>query len=127
VADSSMTYRSRYLNNLQAGPVLDLLLADETNPRSLVFQLVALNGVVEQLPRDTPAPTRQPETRIMMAALTDLRLADIEELALVNEAGVRSHLDSLLTRLCKQLPLLSDKITQHYLTHIQATRQLSAL
>jgi uncharacterized circularly permuted ATP-grasp superfamily protein/uncharacterized alpha-E superfamily protein len=127
VADSSMTYRSRYLNNLQAGPVLDLLLADETNPRSLVFQLVALNGVVEQLPRETPAPTRQPETRIMMAALTDLRLADIEELALVNEAGVRANLDSLLTRLGKQLSLFSDKITQHYLTHIQATRQLSAL
>jgi uncharacterized circularly permuted ATP-grasp superfamily protein/uncharacterized alpha-E superfamily protein len=122
VADSSMTYRSRYLNNLQSAPVLDLLLADETNPRSLVFQMVALNAVVEHLPRDIPAPSRAPENRIMMAALTDLRLADIEELALLNPAGTRANLDTLLTRLGKQLPLLSDKITQHYLTHIQTRR-----
>ena len=37
-----MTYRRRYLGMLQADPVLDLLLADETNPRSLAYQLVAL-------------------------------------------------------------------------------------
>jgi uncharacterized alpha-E superfamily protein len=32
VADSIMTYRSRYLSNVQPAPVLDLLLTDETNP-----------------------------------------------------------------------------------------------
>ena len=31
VAESSMTYRRRYLGSLQAAPVLDLLVADETN------------------------------------------------------------------------------------------------
>src|SRR5262249_49484468 len=40
VADSIMTYRSRYLARVQLGPVLDLLLTDETNPRSVAFQLV---------------------------------------------------------------------------------------
>jgi len=39
VADSSMTYRSRYFTVLQAAPVLDLLMNDEANPRSLAFQL----------------------------------------------------------------------------------------
>jgi uncharacterized alpha-E superfamily protein len=34
VADSSMTYRSRYFTTLQPEPVLDLLMADENNPRS---------------------------------------------------------------------------------------------
>src|SRR5262249_55694960 len=42
IADSSMTYRSRYLISLQFAPVLDLLLSDTTNPRSVAFQLVAL-------------------------------------------------------------------------------------
>ena len=32
VADSSMTYRSRYFTALQAAPVLDLLMNDELNP-----------------------------------------------------------------------------------------------
>jgi uncharacterized alpha-E superfamily protein len=34
VADSSMTYRRRYLGALETPPALDLLLTDETNPRS---------------------------------------------------------------------------------------------
>src|SRR5207244_3669577 len=33
VADSSMTYRSRYFTTLEPAPVLDVLMADETNPR----------------------------------------------------------------------------------------------
>ena len=39
VADSSITYRSRYFTVLQAAPVVDLLMNDEANPRSLAFQL----------------------------------------------------------------------------------------
>src|SRR5262249_40274411 len=34
-ADSSMTYRSRYYTTLQPVAVLDVLMTDETNPRSL--------------------------------------------------------------------------------------------
>ncbi len=41
--------------------------------------------------------------------------------------GVRQNLDELLTRLGKQIFLLSDKITQNYLTHVQASRQLATL
>ena len=39
IADSRMTYRSRYLANLQIPAVLDLLLTDDTNPRALAYQL----------------------------------------------------------------------------------------
>ena len=38
LCDSAITYRSRYLSVLQAGPVLDLVLADTGNPRALAFQ-----------------------------------------------------------------------------------------
>jgi uncharacterized alpha-E superfamily protein len=37
-----MTYRSRYYTTLQPLAVLDVLMADETNPRSLDFQLAHL-------------------------------------------------------------------------------------
>jgi uncharacterized alpha-E superfamily protein len=126
VADSSMTYRRRYLSALQAAPVLDLLLLDETNPRSLAFQLAALAGHVDSLPRGADPPRRSAEQRLMLAALTDLRLADVESLARPAD-GVRGGLDFLLTRLGGQLPQLSDQITQSYLTHVQATRQLATL
>ncbi|MBV9767946.1 MAG: circularly permuted type 2 ATP-grasp protein, partial [Bryobacterales bacterium] len=39
MADSSITYRSRYLTSVQVDLVLDLLLVDEANPRSIAFQL----------------------------------------------------------------------------------------
>ena len=127
VAESSMTYRRRYRSALQAAPVLDLLLADETNPRSLAFQLVALAGHVDSLPHDSASPRRPSEQRIMMAALTDLRLADLETLARTTAEGSRNNLDDLLTRLARQLPLVSDKITESYLTHVQAMRQMATL
>jgi len=155
IADSSMTYRRRYLSSVQAAPVLDLLLADETNPRSLAFQLVALTRHVDHLPHDGQKGVRphlperpegcfaqmgpdpfladdtQPnsgsEQQVATAALTDLRLANINVLAQATEEGVRQHLDELLTRLGQQIPFLSDKITQNYLTHVQASRQLATL
>jgi uncharacterized alpha-E superfamily protein len=131
IAESSMTYRRRYLSSVQPAPVLDLLLADETNPRSLAFQLVALAGHVDHLPHDDVTHGSQPhsptEQQVAMAALADLRLANIDDLARTTDEGARQNLDELLTRLGKQIPLLSDKITENYLTHVQAYRQLATL
>ena len=56
VADSTMTYRRRYFAEPQLTPVLDLLVADPTNARSLAFQMVQLADHVNQLPRDAGGP-----------------------------------------------------------------------
>src|SRR5690606_25934390 len=50
VADSLLTYRARYLSSLQVAPVVDLLITDDTNPRSLLFQLKTLLRHVRELP-----------------------------------------------------------------------------
>jgi uncharacterized circularly permuted ATP-grasp superfamily protein/uncharacterized alpha-E superfamily protein len=126
IADSSMTYRRRYLGSLQTPAVLDLLLADETNPRSLAFQLVALADDVENLPRDTHRPGRSPEQRIMLSSLTALRLADVDRLAEADSQGYRPHLGELLGRLHRDLPALSEVITQTYLAHLQTSRHLAS-
>ncbi len=62
IADSSMTYRRRYLSMIQAAPVLDLLLSDETNPRALAFQLAALADGIDHLPRDPALPGAAPSS-----------------------------------------------------------------
>jgi uncharacterized circularly permuted ATP-grasp superfamily protein/uncharacterized alpha-E superfamily protein len=124
VADSSMTYRRRYYGSVQAVAVLDLLLADETNPRSLAFQLAALADDVDQLPRDAARPGRSAEQRLMLSALSALRLADVEQLGRV-ESGHRAGLEELLARLTGALPAVSDAITQTYLSHLQASRHLA--
>ncbi len=125
IADSSMTYRRRYLSNVQTAPVLDLLLADETNPRSLVFQLAAIADDVDRLPRDPAQPGRSPEQRLILSLVSCLQLIDVDLLACPVE-GVRRNLDELLTRLRRELPVLSDILTQNYLTHLQPSRHLAA-
>jgi uncharacterized circularly permuted ATP-grasp superfamily protein/uncharacterized alpha-E superfamily protein len=127
IADSSMTYRTRYLTTLQLAPVLDLLLLDETNPRSLGFQLAALGDHVEELPRDRTQPFFSIEQRIMMAMLTSLRLADIEILCELDKEGTRKNLDRLLSRCAGQLPKLSDSIMHKYLIHAGPPRQMAEI
>ncbi|HEX6708583.1 MAG TPA: circularly permuted type 2 ATP-grasp protein [Albitalea sp.] len=49
LADSSVTYRSRYLVAPEWLPVLDLLLRDEANPRSVAFQVKGLSEYIAKL------------------------------------------------------------------------------
>ena len=125
VSDSFMTYRRRYLASLQIAPMLDLLIADETNPRSLAFQVVALNDHVDSLPRDTMLPHMSPEQRITVANLAAMRLIDIDAVCKADADGHRIELESTMVRLDADMAALSDIITRQYLSHAQTTRQLN--
>jgi uncharacterized circularly permuted ATP-grasp superfamily protein/uncharacterized alpha-E superfamily protein len=121
VADSAMTYRSRYLGALAIEPVLDLLLTDETNPRSVVYQLVALEEHVQKLPRAQSRPLLTPEGKTALRALSSVRFADLEKLARPDALGRRAYLDELLAELEVALPLLADQLTLGYLAHAQSS------
>lgn len=49
VADAATTYRRRYRVTADAGAVLDLLVDDDSNPRSVAYQLVLLEALLEGL------------------------------------------------------------------------------
>ncbi len=49
LADSSVTYRSRYLAAPEWLPVLDMVVRDEANPRSLAFQAKGLSEYVAKI------------------------------------------------------------------------------
>src|SRR5665213_1416707 len=78
IADSSMTYRRRYVTTLQAATVLDLLLVDETNPRSVGFQLARLIEHVDALPRIDLFGGHTSGGNILTAALARLRNANLQ-------------------------------------------------
>jgi uncharacterized alpha-E superfamily protein len=126
IADSSMTYRRRYLGSLQAAAVLDLLLADESNPRSLAFQVRALAEDVDRLPQDSRQAGRSTEQRVALSAQSALCLADVAALARSDIEGRRPALEELLAKLTRELPGLSELITQNYLSHLQASRHFAA-
>jgi len=126
VADSIMTYRSRYLATIQAGPVLDLLLTDETNPRSVAYQLARICEHVDQLPRDEQQALLNVEQRLALSLLNSVRLADISELIQHNRQHERELLDRLLKRICDQLPRLSDAMSSRFLIHAGLPRHFAS-
>jgi uncharacterized circularly permuted ATP-grasp superfamily protein/uncharacterized alpha-E superfamily protein len=118
IADSTITYRTRYVTTLRADLVLDLLLIDETNPRSLAFQIAALAAHVEQLPdRDVPTGRHSLEKRLTMMALTSARLAHVEDLTTCTGEG-RILLRRFLDELEADLLDLSQALTGKYLSHL---------
>lgn len=127
VADSIMTYRSRYLARVQLGPVLDLLVTDESNPRSIAFQLVNCVGHVEQLPRDADEAEDSAETRLAKSLLDMVRKVDSQTLARDYNQGDREQLDWLFMKLESTLPKLSDAVSHRYLLHVGPTQRLAEI
>ncbi|MCC7251667.1 MAG: circularly permuted type 2 ATP-grasp protein [Hyphomicrobium sp.] len=58
--DCQITYRSRYPFGAAFAPVMDLVLLDESNPRSLAFQLAQLKVHTQALPVLPPERRRTP-------------------------------------------------------------------
>lgn len=102
VADSSMTYRSRYYTTLQPVPVLDVLMKDGANPRSLDFQLAHLVDLYQRLPRNRAEDLEAIRNALLRLRSFDLRtvrypLPDEEDL-LARRVGVdrlRKYFDEL--------------------------------
>jgi len=125
IVDSLMTYRSRYLANMNLAAVLDLILTDESNPRSVAYQFVALEQLVNELPRETGQPGYGPEQKGAMNMLHQLRMVDIQSLADLHSLGEQHHLESLLADFDAQIPELCDSISRKYLIHIETSHQFS--
>lgn len=125
VADSSITYRSRYFTVLQPAPVVDLLMNDEANPRSLAFQLKDLArhcAGLSSLPTGTGWPLLQ--QRQMEAAAAQLLDADVELLCEERLGSRRARLDGLLEDLATALPAFSQAIAITYFSHAEMERAL---
>lgn len=110
-ADSFITYRSRYRIDPMLPLVLDLLLLDETNPRSLAFQLVAISEHLEQLPDGMRGVSRAEDQRMALGLLTGVRLTDIDS---THTDPKRIALGALLAEQTDSLPELTNAIARHY-------------
>ncbi len=121
IADSAMTYRSRYLNVFQLVPFVDLLLLDENNPRSCAFQLAAIESHLRELPRITLAQrsdvprTIAAEMRGAAANAHPARLAFCQ-------SGERPGLVELTDGIVSSATELSDAIADAYFQHASRSR-----
>ncbi|MEM7347174.1 MAG: circularly permuted type 2 ATP-grasp protein, partial [Chloroflexota bacterium] len=120
--ENVITYRRRYRSRLQLQTVLDLLLLDQTNPRSLTYQLDRLQTHIAALPREMAAYRLSEEERLVLDASTRLHLVDTDLLT-VSKNETRGTLDDFLAELFLLLGQLSPILTQNYFTHVQVPYQ----
>jgi len=99
--------------------VLDLVLADVTNPRALAFQLAAMAALVAQLPRHEKAPSPTREERTIVHAIDALGSADFDALSQPGADEAFDRLTDLLDLLEADLRGVSDTITLHYFSHAE--------
>jgi uncharacterized circularly permuted ATP-grasp superfamily protein/uncharacterized alpha-E superfamily protein len=116
VADSSITFRSRYnlLPHLPA--VFDLVLLDDKNPRSVLFQIQRLVQHFERLPRDRETTTGTGK-QILAGCLARLQQMDARELAGPRENWLEGNLSQGIAETLEELPRLSDAIAADYFAH----------
>ncbi len=106
LCDSQITYRSRYVMVESRAPVLDLVLLDPVNPRSLAFQIDRILEHLDFLPGhlgDEPPP---PEERLAA------RLA-----ASMKAFGANEFDDARLREIEAQLMEMSNDIAERYFIH----------
>lgn len=123
---SLMTYRRGYHEQPQLEPVLGLLLFDDTNPRSLAFQLNEIQEALALLPREEGRVQLNDEARLLLEATSSLRLAELSALLAVDpSANARLALDALLARVATLLAQISDVLTRHYFVDVRGPQQLA--
>ncbi|TCV79282.1 circularly permuted type 2 ATP-grasp protein [Sulfurirhabdus autotrophica] len=125
--DNLIYYRQHYRNNMELHALLELLLLDESNPRSLTYQTGRLVEHVAKLPREKSGGRLSLEQRLALEASTALRLVEMDELTAVTDSGARQNLDQLLSRLNYLLGALSEAVTAAYFRHESAPQSLTPL
>ena len=118
--DSVITYRGRYLAVMQAAPALDLILADEGNPRGLAFQLLAMRDLLRQI-------TEPGDTSL---AFVDQALAEIQSIvddliASPNQMIAAARLTERFTAIEEQIELLAERVSRRYFTLLPVARSLT--
>lgn len=116
INDIRITYTRRYRHRIETDSVLDILLYDESNPRSLGYQLARIKDFIPALPARSEG-VRPPAEKISLRLYTDYRVTDISELTGGDESGKR--LAGWLDQLAHELAALSESLGETYFTYVE--------
>jgi len=114
--DALATYRQKHAA-LRAVSIVDLVLCDESNPRSLAAQLALSMKHLKVLPRATDS-FKLPEERRLLKGLSDVRLLDTQEA--IDPRG-RAQARQTLTQVERLLCDCSELITHRFFTHLKTS------
>lgn len=120
LCDSAITYRSRYLTILQPAPALDLVLADESNPRALAFQLAAISRNLSEVAGD--ADRALPDEAASLLAEAEAMVAQV--IGASDQAAAAAGLPPRLEAVNQRIAALSDAVTRRYFALLPARQTL---
>ena len=116
VCDSTMTYRRLHFARPSLLPVLDLLLLNESNPRSVARQFAVIGRQCAQLPAGLHSDLPAPERREADDLRSDLSALNLDALA-KRPQEAPAAIDAFCTRFIDGLERLSNLLTEHYFSH----------
>ncbi|MFN3193269.1 MAG: circularly permuted type 2 ATP-grasp protein [Aureliella sp.] len=122
--ESKMTYRSRYMNLVRAQLVIDLLVADPTNPRSICYQVFKIEEALARLPRTNDTVALEEDQKIAKRLLHLVEMINLADMT-SPQNGRRVGLADLLAEITSLIPKLSDAIAAHYFFHTNTTQSLT--
>jgi uncharacterized circularly permuted ATP-grasp superfamily protein/uncharacterized alpha-E superfamily protein len=117
IADSLMTHRRRFFSAPRLGGVMDLLLRDESNPRSLIFQVNVIGQHAAALAVNAKTATGQLDQERIQSLVTAIRSLGLDELAARHAAGAAEPFLKPLSDWATDLTGLSDQVTNRYFSH----------
>jgi uncharacterized circularly permuted ATP-grasp superfamily protein/uncharacterized alpha-E superfamily protein len=118
LCDSAITYRSRYLTVLQAAPALDLMLADDGNPRGLAFQLATMRALLSEIGSGADTSLANVATGLMEEAQAMVRV--VSEAS--DQAVAALFLPARLRGLRDAVAELSDTVSRRYFALLPTAR-----
>lgn len=118
VNDTWKTYRLRYGSQIQPDAVLEVMLLDETHPRSIGYQIVRMQEIVADLPGRLPYQRLRPEERYLLEIRSAIRLSDMGALSKQEQPGkLPPELKQILKLIETRLDELTDTIVQAHFSH----------
>ena len=126
LCDSTITYRTRYLGQLQPAPVLDLVILDDANPRGLVFQLRTIKGHLDYLARASGVRVAAPPDSLEADLEAVVRQFGGDEQAWRHEGLALAMLRDVASDMEQQLDKLSEAITRAYFSHVPAAQAVGS-
>ncbi|EDY83307.1 conserved domain protein [Verrucomicrobiia bacterium DG1235] len=115
-ADSSITYRRRYLNTISSERVIDLLCFDPINPRSLVYQIEKLRKLLSTLPHATLGPRNTIDT-LSLQLFSRIGLSSPEALFPADVQLRMKTVHEFFGETTQNLLELATALQRHYFAH----------
>jgi uncharacterized circularly permuted ATP-grasp superfamily protein/uncharacterized alpha-E superfamily protein len=118
-----VNYRYKYRRPLQNLLVIDLLIFDPNNPRSLIYQVVRLKSYLQNLPKTVGGQALAEYERLILEANTMLNVADKTQLS-VSGGDEYDNLAGFLSGLYNLLAGIPGALSKAFFKHELTTKSI---